>query len=267
MHDPLTVAFEIKYPWYQHKPWPKKFRHSRDKKWDWEHGLTKEQREGRNSFWDEGYRNTFITIWHKDPETDGSDDSCAWSFPKLTNWQKDRLWNGAWHESKYPHYLTLNGKEWEGTYTEAVSLYTGLVLMAVRLIGLKVSLEYIQKMAIERIHSPDCCPAVNVFCFQPGYHTNNKNDSENDRQEHFYGILCGIARSILADLRPWYRHPKWHFWHWRFQVHPLQALWHWLFRRCHKCGKGFAWKETAIGDWNGTRCWHERCDDSAKIKA
>lgn len=25
-----------------------------------------------------------ITVWHVDPETDGSDDSCGWSLPKLT---------------------------------------------------------------------------------------------------------------------------------------------------------------------------------------
>ena len=25
----------------------------------------------------------FITIWHVDPETDGTDDSCGWAWPKL----------------------------------------------------------------------------------------------------------------------------------------------------------------------------------------
>jgi hypothetical protein len=48
--DPLTVALEIKYPW-----------------------------RGRKSEWfPNGYRSTFITIWHKDPCKDGSDDSCDW---------------------------------------------------------------------------------------------------------------------------------------------------------------------------------------------
>lgn len=48
MHDPMTGAFEIKYPWL--------------------------------SQWPDGtpYRPTFVTIWHVDPEKGGSDDSCDW---------------------------------------------------------------------------------------------------------------------------------------------------------------------------------------------
>lgn len=264
MHDPLTVAHEIKYPWWKHKPWPKKYRHSRDKKWDFEHKLTEAQRRGRDSFWDEGYRNTFITIWHKDPELGGSDDSCGFSYPKLTNWQKERLWNGAWCEGQTPHFLTVRAKEWEGTYTEAVSLYTGLICLVVRLLRLNVSMDAIQRMAVERIHKPDCVPAVNTFCFLPGYHTNNEKDSERDRQEYFYGILCGVARSLLSDLRPWWKHPRWHFWHWRFQVHPWQAFRRWAFDRCSKCGKGFKWGECCITDWAGTKRWHDGCDDGGK---
>ena len=45
MHDPETVAFDIKYPWK-----------SRDRE----------------------YRGSFVTIWHVDPEKDGTDDSCGW---------------------------------------------------------------------------------------------------------------------------------------------------------------------------------------------
>jgi hypothetical protein len=46
----LTVALEIKYPW----------------------------REKPSQFFPKGYRSTFITIWHKDPCSDGSDNSCDW---------------------------------------------------------------------------------------------------------------------------------------------------------------------------------------------
>lgn len=266
MYDPLIVAHEIKYPWFKYKPWPKRYRHSRDKKWDWEHKLTEQQKKGCASFWDEGYRETFITIWHKDPEHRGNDDSCGYTYPRLNNWQKERLWNGAWGEGEHPHFLCQQSKEYHGSLNEATSLYLGMVLLVVRLLNLKVSFDYCQRFATERIQFSDCIPAANVFCFLPGYHTNNAKDSSRDRQEHFYGILCGIARSLLRDLRPWYRHPKWHIWHWRLQIHPLQDMRHWFFRRCVKCGKGFKWKETAIGDWGGTRSWHERCDDSAKVK-
>lgn len=31
----------------------------------------------------------FATLWHKDPETDKTDDSCGWSSPKLTAEEKE----------------------------------------------------------------------------------------------------------------------------------------------------------------------------------
>lgn len=259
----MTVAFEIKYPWWKHKPWPKKHRHAIDRSFEWKHRIPDEMKKGRESMWDTGYRETFITIWHVDPEKGGSDDSCGWFYPRLTNWQKERLWNGAWGESRNPHFLACGGREWEGTYTEAVSLYAGMIALVVRLLDLKVSFEKIQRMAVERIHISDCCRPENVFCFEPGYHTNSTTDSQRDRQDHFYGILCGIARCLLDDLRPWWKHPKWHVWHWKLQIHPLQNFIRRHWTKCCKCGKrGF--KKGAMSDWNGTRIWHDECDDSAK---
>lgn len=58
MHDPKTVAFEIRYPWKAY---------------------SKEERAARpGSEFTQNYRAPFITIWHVDPEKDGTDDSCDW---------------------------------------------------------------------------------------------------------------------------------------------------------------------------------------------
>lgn len=64
MFDPLTVAFEIKYPW-----------------------------KGKGRL----YRDAFITVWHKDPCKDGSDDSCDWSGHKKTNPQIKAMGEAIWH--------------------------------------------------------------------------------------------------------------------------------------------------------------------------
>jgi hypothetical protein len=74
MHDPMTVAFEIRYPW----------RHYR-------------KRERRNAF-DKSYRASFITIWHLDPESDGSDDSCDWFGARKT--KQNGWWPGHVDEYK-----------------------------------------------------------------------------------------------------------------------------------------------------------------------
>ena len=56
--------------------------------------------------------------------------------------------------------------------------------------------------------------------------------------EHFFYL---VGRMFMRHHRPWWRHPRWHFRHWRFQLHPLQQLKRVLFERCATCGKGFRW--------------------------
>lgn len=59
MHDPMTVAHDIRYPW----PWSKS---------------------------GSGYRENLLTIWHVDPECDGSDDSCGW-FMRSRHCDQEKL--------------------------------------------------------------------------------------------------------------------------------------------------------------------------------
>lgn len=66
MHDPMTVAFEIKSPINRRSEWFK-----------------------------DGYRETLVTIWHVDPETDGSDDSCDWFGCDKT---RENGWFPAMHD-------------------------------------------------------------------------------------------------------------------------------------------------------------------------
>lgn len=275
MHDPMTVAHEIKYPWYRHKPWPRKLRldpSAWGKKRAWEN-MTEAQQAVCCRHWQEGYRDTFITIWHVDPERDGSDDSCGYSFIKLTKKQIERLHNAAWSEGRDPHFLYCEAKEWEGTYTEIESLYRGLVFLVCNVLRLEISFDEAARYASEATHIVGCGKAGGAFCFLPGYHTNSQKDSQDDRQQHFEGILAGVARNIITDRRPWWKHPKWHFWHWQFQCHPVQMFKRWAFSRCCKCGKGFSWGYApCTNNWNSEGpkwfrsqkdVFHSDCDQPA----
>jgi hypothetical protein len=243
MHDPMTVAHEMKYPWFHYKPWPKKFRRDPNPfelRHNWER-MSKEEQSVCCRHWPEGYRNSFITIWHVDPEKDGSDDSCGYSYPKITKKQREILRNAARWEGRDHHFLNCPEKHFTGTVEQAECLYRGLVLLVVRVLRLKLSWDEICRYSAEAIHIRTGEKFGGVFCFLPGYHTNCKEDKESERVDHFHGILCNVARGLLDLKRPWYRHPRWHIWHWKLQIHPLQTFKRWAFSRCCKCGKGFKW--------------------------
>lgn len=252
MHDPMTVAFTIRYPWWTYRPWPKRTRHSSDSKWVWEQ-LSEQEKTGRSQSWREGYRDSFITIWHVDPERRGDDDSCGFTVPHLTRKQIERLKNFAWHEARNPYYMRVRDEEYKGPMAEAEAIYRGLLLHVADLVGVPMTFEQAAREAASVIHCPDCVPRSGFLCFKPGYHTNSERDDRDLRQEVFHGRICGMARWLLKDRRPWWRHPRWHFWHWRFQIHPLQEFKRWAFSRCERCGKRFAWGESPVsGAWHGT---------------
>lgn len=152
MYDPMTVAFEIENPFlpkYQVIP----------------------------GYWK---RPVLITVWHVDPETDGTDDSCGYISPKLDESDLriiDEMLNG------------------EFNYRDAVA-----------------------------------------------------GDSYFEKRSYLHNIL----REYKRGVRPWWRHPKWHVWHWRLQIHPLQNFKRWAFSRCCVCGGRFGWGESPVSNqWHG----------------
>lgn len=230
MHDPMTVAFEIKYPW-RGKP---------------------------SKFFPKGYRSTFITIWHVDPERDGTDDSCGWSRPKLSKDQRSRVESLAGDEAREPWFQRYYGKQIDSP-TEAETL----LRQAFMLIGRVFSKQHICKPPIKPVTFAEasawacdflCSPVDNLrggLSFVPGWHSNSEEDRESDRKYTAERLFYCIAGYILRQRRPWYRHPRWHIWHWQLQIHPLQDFKRWAFTRCATCGKHFSYGQSGwTNQWN-----------------
>lgn len=179
MHDPWTVAFNVRLPW--------------------------------------GKRRQLATIWHVDPCKGGGDDSCGFSYPRLTDKQIKRLESLAWHEGRYPYFMRERAKQWSGSRTEAESIYRALVLHVAHALGLKITFDQAAAHAARQIHDCDCSDPAGVLCFLPGWHSNFAEDVPEHRQQRFHSICAGIARVLLLRRRCWYQHPRWHFWHWSIQ--------------------------------------------------
>ncbi len=260
MHDPMTVAFDIKYPWFRDKPWPKGV-----EKWD---DLTESQRRGRTRAWRRGYRDTFITIWHVDPESDGTDDSCGWSFSKLGSKEKKVVKEMVDWESKVPYYFSCLSYVHNPKYQylavspgDCLSLcISGIAEVAWKLDERRMDRGLLD-LAIRLATSP-------VDNLQSSFAAEGKDSYQIENAKR--GAFRALVRCYISERRRWWQHPRWHFRHWKFQIHPLQDFKRWAFSRCSKCGKGFKWGGSRIsGSWNGggprwfrteENTWHGDCD-------
>lgn len=217
MHDPLTVAFEIKYPW----------------------------RDKPTEFSPNGYRHTFITIWHKDPCVGGSDDSCGWFTPCLTETELEKIKREVKFEAKYWFNETPFGLV-PKISAEAI-VFQAFQMIAWRLFNYsEIKPKYLPRiMSLTYNH---------VDNFADGFRR-PKLDLDDVTRSCFF-----IARSFKAMQRPWYRRPRWHIYHWRIQIHPWQKFKRWALERCTFCGGRFGWNESVIGNWSGSAIWHNKCD-------
>ena len=252
MYDTKTLAFVIKYP-FKNKS---------------------------------GYRSPILTIWHNDPATDGTDDSCGWRI-RLRHSNKD----------VYEKIVKEFESEWDDTYKSEDSSYVynrgwfsplGYPVLSVQGIVFNMYL-YASKIVFNPQDKISPTRAWNkAWRFMDKWHSQivyfaeNNRDSMSDNITRKFEIGCNVeytperrmamirncAEIIYTDIinkeRKWWKHPRWHIHHWSFQFHPLQQLKRRYLDKCCKCGKrGF--KGGAMSDGSGgNNIWHEQCDDSNK---
>lgn len=244
MHDPMTVAFQIRYPW----PWPR-------------------MSAGKIVL----RRDSFITVWHVDPERDGTDDSCGWFRPHLTKDQKSTLKHLGYCETERPWFKRERAKE-PLNPSDAEALLRGALIATARAIGISLTIKAATRLACELLHNP-MDNMRGSLCLLPGWDTNFKTEEKSARRDLSDAFFLNLGRLLLGRRRPWWKHPRWHLWHWEFQVHPTQALKRWLFSRCCRCGKGFTWGYSPTsGSWHGggprwfkseENIYHHDCDRPA----
>jgi hypothetical protein len=248
MHDPMTVAFDIK------RPWPT---------------LTEADTSQRKIF-GRLYWPTWITIWHVDPEVGGSDDSCGWSFPRPPkSFASDvKFWAGC--EERDPWLLRDHSKRGPLSVVDAEAKARYVLRTVADRLHVSVDEAWIAREASRLIHNP-VDNIRSMLCFVPGYHSNFPESDTEGRAESAAGIYYCAARVLLRHARPWYRHPRWHVWHWKIQIHPLQQLKRWAFSRCAGCGGRFSYGYAPTTfSWHGTGpkwfvsetdAYHRECAD------
>lgn len=194
MHDPMTVAFEIRrIPW-------------------------------RDAFLDKAmkkYNEAVITIWHVDPESDGTDDSCGFGYPNVdtkAEWVKELI-------SDIKFEMRDDGVEALRRQRRKEGSVAWWLL-------------WLSRASFRHRGRPLSPTEIARELFNSSYPGNRDGDYVEDDPERCAWI---IARCYLNIRQRWYQHARWHFWHWKIQIHPIQKFKRWAFSRCAGCKGRFTW--------------------------
>jgi len=239
MHDPQTVAHEITLPF--------KNKH--------------------------GSRIPFITIWHVDPESDGTDDSCGW-FKRSHHGDPAMLKKiRAAIEFQFDSKFTSDESK-TTYYTGYFSPNSGMPQMSTMGIVLdmfnraaweffkynrKRHKKWMRENLYDILHFAENTSDSLMHSVQGTFRTGTgekwrRDDSLNEYSSIIYGWL-------IRSNQKWYKHPRWHVHHWRFQFHPWQQLKRRYWDMCYICGKR-GYKGAAYSD--GTGRYHYECKQTQK---
>jgi hypothetical protein len=258
-YDPQTVAHEIKYPWRAHS-----------KKWCDAKGY------GPDDFM-RRYRPSFITIWHVDPERPNTgnrrDDSCGW-FDRTPGDYADAV-AYVLKDKAFVHEVNLvlqRRTETKAVFYEGISEEQLSWPKLCAADALALTLLVAQELETRRWWNGQDGKrgAANSFwarVLRPRRRVTDEaiglalnpldNLSSVDSPEKMVRL---VAAALNRRFKPWWRHPRWHVHHWRFQVHPWQQFKRWAFVRCAGCNKGFRWNESVWG-YGDNRIFHDTCDE------
>lgn len=186
----------------------------------------------------------WLTIWHCDPLKfiNGTtyrrdDDSCGWFTPPYSKDQKEKiekLANEQFREIFSKLVAIEEGKSYAYICNEP-NCYDAIYWSwrAIKhLYKPDTTWQYGTKLTsseLEHIYSLATNPVDNL----------QVSFTQIKDSETFTNFFFLVFTAYLRHSRPWYRHPKFHFWHWQFQFHHLQSFKRWAFSRCATCGKHF----------------------------
>lgn len=198
MHDPNTVAFEIRLPF---------------------------TKTVKRPF---GY--LLATIWHVDPEKFGDDDSCGW-FQRAYHLPKEMV-------DEVKRQFLINQHNWYtpdgvGKFSEigmAMNMYrTAIWVYENHWNNNSRTLVQKRKRFMDR-HLYD------IMHFAEN-DTDSISDDLRRLQRPITELAGIIIADIARYQRPWYKHPRWHIHHWKIQFHPFRDFWKYFFKKCDLCGK------------------------------
>lgn len=156
------------------------------------------------------FRNKFMTIWHVDPETDGSDDSCGFTYPTAGKELREKLDKQSGLEYKFffsEDYATINLHHGASAYEVLYAIWA------------QIRWSFYRKQV-----TPRELAAISDSASNPNDNLRSCVYRAKHDLEEFQRLYRLVWRVQARVNRKWYQKPKWHVKHWRIQFHFGRAL-------------------------------------------
>lgn len=196
-----------------------------------------------------------ISLWHKDPCTDGSDDSCGWfmrarhgdkavldKIVKRFEFDWDRTYQTSredWDETedgpynptlRFRGYFAPNGDPVFSVHSIALNLFfiaAGIVFENDGRTNWKKSRRFMRKNLFDILmFAENPTDSMRDMITREFY--DGRAESVDERQDRIRQAAAMVYGWILRHQRPWYREPRWHIHHWR-----ISGLLSWIRQRRH----------------------------------
>lgn len=171
-----------------------------------------------------------FSLWHHDPCCDGSDDSCGW-FMRARHGDPEVLrkiekafefdWDRVYKPSREDHDEE-DGEFQPTTYLRGYFKFDGspnfslpsitlnlFFVAACEILGRRKALRFLSQHLVE----------IMIFGENP---VDSLRDNfvqtfgkDEKREERIHHVAACIYAWIIRESRPWWKHPRWHVWHWR----------------------------------------------------
>lgn len=210
-------------------------------------------------------------LWHIDPGTDGTDDSCGW-FKRARHGNPATLeeirknfefdWDRTFtpdreDDEKSPevppttYYQGFfrpvpDGRPVLSAHAIALNLYsTAAHTVMGRMRAQRFLRRHLFHILIFSENPVDSLLNDITLKFERGC---NMEHTARRRAERIARMAACIYGDILRRTMPWWRHPRWHLHHWKFQFPWWQQVCRIIWSRCKRCGSRFRWNEAVVSN-------------------
>ena len=155
-----------------------------------------------------------FTLWHHDPCTDGSDDSCGWC-PRARHGNPAvlrRIKSGV--AMDWMHLFSDLGNPLMSTAGIVINLFWWAAFEHFK--NPRLARRWMRRNLFEILFFAEN-PTDSLHSAITGKYGEDR-EGQAARIERLSQCVYGW---VLRETRPWWRHPRWHVWHWRISCRPF----------------------------------------------